>query len=181
MKLKENSNTILKIVTMYCVLYLINLPEVLKYSDPNLLFKTNLLILLDIFVISSLSTFIPCIHYLNRGKKLDYKVGKRICMANTFIILVVGLIASIYLIKDYGYFIIISTILGSFIFYYINMLLYVEYKATNNYILNIISYTIIMISVLTILIIGIMYVRTTVDPPTLRIQNDYNEEYIERP
>ena len=173
MKLKEKNNTVLKIITMYCVIYMINLPEVIKYSDPNLLFKTNLLILLDIFVISCLSTFIPCIHYLNRGAKLDYKLGKRICLLNSFIILIIGLISCIYLVNVYGYFIIISTILGSFIFYYINMLLFVEYKTSNNRVLNILSYLIIVITFLIIVVIGILYIRSTIDPPRLRVQNDY--------
>lgn len=173
MKLKEKNNTILKIITMYCVIYMINLPEIIKYSDPNLLFKTNLLILLDIFVISCLSTFIPCIHYLNRGAKLDYKLGKRICLLNTFIILIIGLISCIYLVNVYGYFIIMSTILGSFIFYYINMLFFVEYKASNNSVLNILSYVVIVITFLTIVVIGILYIRSTVEPPRLRVQNEY--------
>ena len=173
MKLKEKNNTVLKIITMYCVIYMINLPEVIKYSDPNLLFKTNLLILLDIFVISCLSTFIPCIHYLNRGAKLDYKLGKRICLLNSFIILIIGLISCIYLVNVYGYFIIISTILGSFIFYYINMLFFVEYKAFNNSVLNILSYVVIVITFLTIVVIGILYIRSTVEPPRLRVQNEY--------
>lgn len=173
MKLKEKNNTILKIITMYCVIYMINLPEIIKYSDPNLLFKTNLLILLDIFVISCLATFIPCIHYLNRGAKLDYKLGKRICLLNTFIILIIGLISCIYLVNVYGYFIIMSTILGSFIFYYINMLFFVEYKASNNSVLNILSYVVIVITFLTIVVIGILYIRSTVEPPRLRVQNEY--------
>ncbi len=173
MKLKEKNNTVLKIITMYCVIYMINLPEVIKYSDPNLLFKTNLLILLDIFVISCLSTFIPCIHYLNRGAKLDYKLGKRICLLNTFIILIIGLISCIYLVNVYGYFIIMSTILGSFIFYYINMLFFVEYKAFNNSVLNILSYVVIVITFLTIVVIGILYIRSSIDPPRLRVQNEY--------
>lgn len=173
MKLKEKNNTILKIITMYCVIYMINLPEVIKYSDPNLLFKTNLLILLDIFVISCLSTFIPCIHYLNRGAKLDYKLGKRICLLNSFIILIIGLISCIYLVNVYGYFIIMSTILGSFIFYYINMLFFVEYKASNNSVLNILSYVVIVITFLIIVVIGILYIRSTVEPPRLRVQNEY--------
>lgn len=173
MKLKEKNNTVLKIITMYCVIYMINLPEVIKYSDPNLLFKTNLLILLDIFVISCLSTFIPCIHYLNRGAKLDYKLGKRICLLNSFIILIIGLISCIYLVNVYGYFIIISTILGSFIFYYINMLFFVEYKAFNNSVLNILSYVVIVITFLTIVVIGILYIRSSIDPPRLRVQNEY--------
>ena len=173
MKLKEKNNTILKIITMYCVIYMINLPEVIKYSDPNLLFKTNLLILLDIFVISCLSTFIPCIHYLNRGAKLDYKLGKRICLLNSFIILIIGFISCIYLVNVYGYFIIISTFLGSFIFYYINMLFFVEYKAFNNSVLNILSYVVIVITFLTIVVIGILYIRSTVEPPRLRVQNEY--------
>ena len=173
MKLKEKNNTVLKIITMYCVIYMINLPEVIKYSDPNLLFKTNLLILLDIFVISCLSTFIPCIHYLNRGAKLDYKLGKRICLLNSFIILIIGLISCIYLVNVYGYFIIMSTILGSFIFYYINMLFFVEYKAFNNSVLNILSYVVIVITFLTIVVIGILYIRSSIDPPRLRVQNEY--------
>ena len=110
MKLKEKSNIILKLVTMFCILYLFNLPEVLKYSDPDLLFKTNLLTLLDIFVISCLSTFIPCIHYINKGKKMEYKLGRRICILNSVIIFVIGIISAIFLVKIYGnYIFFIST------------------------------------------------------------------------
>lgn len=169
MKLKEKSNTTLKLITMYCVIYIINLPEVIKYSDPEILFKTNVLTLLDIFLISCLATFIPCIHYINRGKKMDYKLGKRICSINTIIVCVIGFICSFHLNKIYGNYIFFSSIAGGLIFYYINMLLFVEYKASNNCILNILCYVIIVFIALVNITIGILYVRSSIDPPTLRI------------
>ena len=172
MKLKEKSNIILKLITMFCILYLFNLPEVLKYSDPNLLFKTNLLTLLDIFVISCLSTFIPCIHYLNKGKKMDYKLGRKICILNSIIICVISIITSFFLVKFYGNYIFFTSIVGSLLFYYINMLFFVEYKASNNSVLNILCYVIIVASFLTIVVIGIVYIRSSIDPPKLRIPDE---------
>lgn len=173
MKLKEKNNIILKLTTMFCILYLFNLPEVLKYSDPDLLFKTNLLILLDIFVISCLSTFIPCIHYINKGKKMEYKIGRRICFLNSVIIFVIGIIAAFLLVNIYGNYIFFTSTVGGFIYYYINMLFFVEYKASNNSVLNILCYLIIVVSFLTIVVIGILYVRSSIEPPTMRINNEY--------
>ena len=53
------------------------------------------------------------------------------------------------------------------------MLLFVEYKTSNNRVLNILSYLIIVITFLIIVVIGILYIRSTIDPPRLRVQNDY--------
>lgn len=170
MKLKSFNNRWLKLITCYCLLYIINLPQVLKYSDPEILFKTNILIILDIFVISCLSTFIPCIHYLNKGEKLDEKLGKKICSYNTLLILVVGLLSSIFMVKIYGYYFLATIIMGSIIFYYINMIMFVDYTSKNNCIANIISYISVVATVLIILFIGINFMRSSIDPPNYRIE-----------
>jgi hypothetical protein len=170
MKLKSFNNRWLKFITCYCLLYTINLPQVLKYRDPEILFKTNILIILDIFVISCLSTFIPCIHYLNKGEKLDEKLGKKICFYNTLLILAVGLLSSIFMVKIYGYYFLLTTIIGSIVYYFINMIMFVDYTPKNNCITNIISYILVVATVLIILFIGINFMRSSIDPPNYRIE-----------
>ena len=171
MKLKKINEIKLKIIACFCLMYIMNLPEVVKYSDPEILFKTNVLIILDTFVVSCVSTFIPCIHFLNKGEKMEHEVGKKVCFYNSLAILTIGLLSSIFLVDIYGYYYIVATILGSIIFYFVNILMFVEYKPKNNVVTNIIESIIILASVLIILFIGINYVRSTVDPPNYRIED----------
>ena len=119
MKLKTFNDRVLNIITCYCILYLINLPQVLKYTNAEILFKTNILIILDIFVISCLATFIPCIHYLGKEQKMDYENGRRVCFYNSLIFIIVGLLFSFFMVKIYGYYYLVFTFLSSIIFYFI--------------------------------------------------------------
>ena len=170
MKLKKFNNRALRLITCFCILYLINLPEVVKYSDAEILFKTNILIILDIFVVSCLSTFVPCIHYINKGEKLDYETGRRVVFCNSLIVFAVGMISSIFLVKTYGYYFLVSTFLGSILFYFINLNLFVDYKCECKFFYNFICYIIVIATFLTILCIGINFVRSSIDPPSYRIE-----------
>ena len=173
MKLKTFNNRYLKLITCYCFLYLINLPEVIKYSDPEILFKTNILIILDIFVVSCLSTFLPCIHYLNKGEKMDEKVGKKVCFYNFLITFALGMLCSVFMVKTYGYYYFVTTAIGSVVFYFVNLLFFVDYKPKNNCAVNVLSYMMAIATILIILIIGINFVRSTVDPPSYRIEDSH--------
>ncbi|MBQ7240187.1 MAG: hypothetical protein IJS56_01995 [Bacilli bacterium] len=180
MKIKKMNADVLKILTCYFSLYIINLPQVLRYSDPELLFKTNILTILDIFFISCLATFIPCIHYINRGEKLDKKFGHKICLLNSIIICFVGLLFSYFLLRTYGYYFIISDIAGSVIYYFINRVLFTDFKKLDYYVVNLIEYTIVMSSILIILYISINYFRSSVDPPNYRIEENIYSENVNR-
>ncbi len=170
MKIKRFNNRTLRLITCYCLMYIMNLPEVLKYSDPEILFKTNILIILDIFVVSCLSTFIPCIHYISKGEKLDYETGKRIVFCNSLIIFIIGMISSIFMVRMYGYYYLVTTFLGSILFYFINLILFFDYKCECKFIYNLLSYVIVIATFLVILFIGINFVRSSIDPPNYRIE-----------
>ena len=180
MKIKKMNSDILKIFTCYFSLYIINLPQIFRYSDPELLFKTNILSILDIFFISCLATFIPCIHYINRGEKLDKKFGHKICLLNSIIICFIGLLCSYFLLRTYGYYFIFSDIVGSIIYYFINRVLFTDFKKMDYCIVNVIEYVIVIASVLTILYININYFRGTVDPPNYRIEENIYSENVNR-
>ena len=170
MKLKKFNNRALRLITCYCVMYLINLPQVVKYTDAEILFKTNILIILDMFVVSCLSTFIPCIHYINKGEKLDYEAGKRIVFYNSLIVFALGMLSSVFLVKTYGYYFLVSTFLGSILVYFINLNLFVDYKCECKFVYNFICYIIVIATILIILCIGINFVRSSIDPPSYRIE-----------
>ncbi len=180
MKIKKMNSDILKILTCYFSLYIINLPQVLRYSDPELLFKTNILTILDIFFISCLATFIPCIHYINRGERLDKKFGHKICLLNSIIICFVGLIFSYFLLRTYGYYFIISDFLGSIVYYFLNRVLYTDFKKLDYCVVNVIEYVIVITSILVILCISIFYFRSTVDPPNYRIDENIYSKNVNR-
>lgn len=174
-KNKKMNSDVLKIFTCYFALYIINLPQILKYSDPELLFKTNILVILDLFFISCLATFIPCVHYINRRQKLDKEFGHKICLYNSILVFIVGMLGSIFLVKTYGYYFIVNNFLGSIIYYFINRVLFTDFNKLDYCIINVIEYTIVIASVLIILYISINYFRSTVEPPNYRLDESiYN-------
>ncbi len=92
---------------------------------------------LNIFILGTLSyvivTFImiaiPLIFKIKNKKKLDYLEGKRICLANSLLMFVIPIVLSIILPKGKVPFGIGG--LGAIIYYYLNMLLFVEDKDNN--------------------------------------------------
>ncbi len=171
MKIKTFDDKKLKIIALGCLLYITNLPQVYKYTDSELLFKTNILTILDLFFISCLATFIPCIYYLNKGEKFEEETGKRICLYNSLLIFAIGLLSSIFMVKTYGYYYLVSNFLGSIIFYFLNLLLFVNVKTKCYFIANIVSYLLIISSVIIVILISIKYVRSSIDPPNYRIED----------
>ena len=79
------------------------------------------------------------------------------------------MISSLIMVRMYGYYYLISTAIGSVVFYFVNMLIFVDYTPKNNVATNVLAYVLVVATILIILFIGINFMRSTLDPPNYRI------------